>query len=117
MQVPTRVPCNSKRQKGSISMTHRVSTPNPLRAFFVTIALALTIGLPSQLHAQRFQTVPALAFTKVFAGANPLPQVLTIAYTDQSTVRFSAVASSNGNWLSVSPGGGPVAVSRHWLFQ
>jgi hypothetical protein len=99
-------------------MSYRVSKSDQLRIFFATIALALTFGLPSALHAQTFQTVPALAFTKAFAGAEPLPQVLTIAYTDQSTVRFSTAASTNsgGNWLSVSPAGAgccftPLAVS------
>lgn len=88
-------------------MSNRVSKSDPLRVFFATIALALVIGLPSVLHAQTFQTVPAVSFTKVFAGAEPLPQVLTIAYTDQSLVRFSTAASTNsgGNWLSVSPAG------------
>jgi len=99
-------------------MSYRVSKSDQLRIFFATIALALTFGLPSALHAQTFQTVPALAFTKAFAGAEPLPQVLTIAYTDQTTVRFSTAASTNsgGNWLSVSPAGAgccftPLAVS------
>jgi hypothetical protein len=99
-------------------MSNRVSESVSLRVFFVAIALALIIGLPSALHAQTFQTVPALAFTKAFAGAEPLPQVLTIAYTDQSTVRFSTAASTNsgGSWLSVSPSGNaccytPLAVS------
>jgi len=99
-------------------MRNRVSKSDPLRVFLATIALALIIGLPSTLHAQTFQTVPALAFTKVFARAEPLPQVLTIAYTDQSTVRFSTAASTNsgGGWLSVSPAGSgccftPLAVS------
>ena len=82
-------------RKWSIQMSNRVSKSDPLRVFFATIALVLILGLPSALHAQTFQTVPALAFTKVFAGAEPLPQVLTIAYTDQSTVRFSTAASTN----------------------
>jgi hypothetical protein len=88
-------------------MSNRLSKSDPLHVFFATIALALIFGLSSPLHAQTFQTVPALAFTKAFAGAEPLPQVLTIAYTDQSTVRFSTAASTNsgGSWLSVSPAG------------
>ena len=99
-------------------MSNRVSKSNPLQVFFAITALALIVSLPSPLHAQKFQTVPALAFTKAFAQAEPLPQVLTIAYTDQSTVRFSAAATTNsgGSWLSVSPSGGgccntPLAVS------
>jgi len=55
-------------------MSNRVSESVSLRVFFVAIALALIIGLPSALHAQTFQTVPALAFTKAFAGADPLPR-------------------------------------------
>jgi len=99
-------------------MSNRVSKSNPLQVLFALVALALIVSLPSPLHAQTFQTVPALAFTKAFAGAEPLPQVLTIAYTDQSTVRFSTAASTNsgGSWLSVSPSGNaccytPLAVS------
>lgn len=71
------------------------------------LALALASAFASPLQAQTFQTVPALAFTKAFAGAEPLPQVLTIAYTDQTAVRFSTAASTNsgGAWLSVSPAG------------
>ena len=99
-------------------MSNRVSKSSSLQVLFVIVALALIVSLPSPLHAQTFQTVPALAFTKAFAGPEPLPQVLTIAYTDQSTVRFSTAASTNsgGSWLSVSPSGGgccntPLAVS------
>jgi len=99
-------------------MSNRVSKSNPLQVLFALVALALIISLPSPLHAQTFQTVPALAFTKAFAQAEPLPQVLTIAYTDQSTVRFSTAATTNtgGAWLSVSPAGNaccytPLAVS------
>jgi hypothetical protein len=99
-------------------MSNRVSKSDQSRIFFATVALALIFGLPSALHAQAFQNIPALAFTKAFAGAEPLPQVLTIAYTDQSTVRFSTAASTNsgGSWLSVSPAGNaccytPLAVS------
>src|SRR5439155_21399807 len=59
-------------------------------------------------------------FTMPFGGANPLPQTLTVATTDNSTIRFSvtAVTAKGGNWLSTSPTGNgccftplPVAVS------
>jgi hypothetical protein len=88
-------------------MTNRVSKAHALHVFFALIALAVGLGQPSQLRAQTFQKVPALAFTKVFAGAEPLPQVLTIAYSDQSSTRFSVSASTNsgGSWLSTSPTG------------
>ncbi len=99
-------------------MTNRSPKSGQWCGFFAISVLALFIGLPTPLHAQSFQPVPGLAFTKVFAGAEPLPQVLTIAYTDQSSVRFSATASTNsgGSWLSLSPSGNgccftPLAVS------
>ena len=92
--------------------TRNSKTPKVL---FVLIAF---FTLSSLLQAQTFQAVPALSFTKAFAGAEPLPQVLTIAYTDQTTVRFSTAATTNsgGSWLSVSPAGNgccftPLAVS------
>jgi hypothetical protein len=73
----------------------------------VLFALLAVFALSSLLQAQTFQKVPALSFTKAFAGAEPLPQVLTVAYTDQTTVRFNTAASTNsgGNWLSVAPAG------------
>src|ERR1700730_6705804 len=114
----SRHPATQICRKWSIQMSNRVSKSNSLQVLFAIVALALIACLPSPLHAQTFQTVPALAFTKAFAGAEPLPQVLTIAYTDQTTVRFSTAASTNsgGSWLSVSPAGNaccytPLAVS------
>ncbi len=99
-------------------MSNRVSKFDQQHVLLATITLVLIFGLPSLLHAQTFQKVPALAFTKAFAGAEPLPQVLTIAFTNNSTVRFSATASTTtgGAWLSVSPGGNgccftPLAIS------
>ena len=99
-------------------MRNPVSNPARFCICCCIIALAFVATLASPLCAQTFQTVPALAFTKAFAGAEPLPQVLTIAYTDNSTVRFSASASTNtgGNWLSISPSGSgccftPLAIS------
>ena len=88
-------------------MFARDSKTDKLQVFFAILVLAFVFTLASPLQAQSFQTVPALSFTKAFAGAEPLPQVLTIAYTDQTTVRFSTSASTNsgGSWLSVSPAG------------
>jgi hypothetical protein len=77
---------------------------NLLPASLAILVLVLAFN-PAPLHAQSFQKVPALKFTKAFAGAEPLPQVLTIAYTNQTTVRFSVSTStgSGGRWLSTSP--------------
>lgn len=105
-------------RKWSIKMNTRGSKSDQLHVFFAILALAFFFTLARPLQAQTFQKVPALAFSKAFAGAEPLPQVLTIAYTDQSTVRFSATASTTkgGNWLSISPSGDaccftPLAIS------
>src|SRR5712692_5065968 len=99
-------------------MSNRVSKFDQQHVLLATITLVLIFGLPSLLHAQTFQKVPALKFTKAFAGAEPLPQILTIAYSDQTTVRFSVTVStsSGGSWLSTSPTGNaccftPLAVS------
>jgi hypothetical protein len=104
--------------KWSAKMLPRGTKTDKLQVLFAILTLVFVFTLAGPLHAQTFQTVPALAFTKAFAGAEPLPQILTIAYTDQTTVRFSTAASTNsgGNWLSVSPAGAgccftPLAVS------
>lgn len=75
--------------------------------------------IASPLHAQTFQTVQGLSFTMPFAGANPLPQIVTINSTG-AQLRFTPVATTNsgGSWLAVSPANNgccftpfPVAVS------
>jgi hypothetical protein len=54
-----------------------------------------------------FKQVNAISFTKLFAGPNPLPQVLSISSTG-ANFAFSSTAYSatGGNWLSVAVGGG-----------
>src|SRR5882724_12812375 len=91
-------------------MLARDSKTDKLQVLFALLVLSFAFTLASPLHAQTFQTIPALAFTKAFAGAEPLPQVLTIAYSDQTTQRFSTSATTNGggSWLSVSPSGAGV---------
>src|SRR5258708_31771398 len=69
-------------RKWSIQMSNRVSKSNPLQVLFALVALALIVSLPSPVHAQTFQTAPALAFTTSFASAQPLPHVLPTAHTD-----------------------------------
>ncbi len=74
----------------------------------VLCAVTLLLACPAALRAQTFQTIAPLAFTKVYAGADPLPQVITVASTDPtSTIDFTATAvnSTGNNWLSVSGGG------------
>lgn len=85
-------------------MFARGSKTDRVPVLFAVIALACFCTLASPLHAQTFQTVQALSFTMPFAGANPLPQVVTISSTGAS-LRFTPVASTNsgGAWLVVSP--------------
>jgi hypothetical protein len=65
---------------------------------FVSVPVSFTVG------ANAFRQVNPLSFTKVFGGANPLPQVITIASTG-TNFTFNAVAinSTGGNWLQISP--------------
>ena len=61
----------------------------------------------ASLAGQTFAPVGPLAFTKPFAGANPLPQVVTINSIGTAFAFSSAASTSTGgNWLSVSVGPG-----------
>jgi hypothetical protein len=64
----------------------------------VTIPVNVVVG------SAVFRQVNPLHFTKVFGGANPLPQTLTIPNTSTSATRFTVTASTatGGTWLSVS---------------
>jgi len=88
-------------------MSTAASQAHRIHVLAALLALISLLTFASPLGAQTFQTVPALSFTKAFAGAEPLPQVLTIAYSDQTSVRFSVATStsSGGSWLSASPAG------------
>jgi hypothetical protein len=82
-------------------MRNPVSQSNQFRVAIITVLLALTFGLPNALHAQTFQTIPALTFTMPFGGANPLPQIVTSASTSTSFNFYQKTStSSGGNWLS-----------------
>jgi hypothetical protein len=87
-------------------MSNCVSKSNPLHVFFAIVALALVVSLPSALHAQTFQNIPALAFSKPFGGQDPLPQVLAVTSTGADfTFNVATSTNSGGNWLSASPTG------------
>lgn len=72
----------------------------------------MAVALPfaaaaSMAQAQTFYNVPALSFTTVVNGANPLPQIVTIASTgSQFTFSATPSTSSGGSWLKVTPSGG-----------
>ena len=94
-----------KSSQGAI-MTNRAFDAN--RSRFSLASCLLTLGLLTSIPAfsQTFDHVPQLAFTKQFAGANPLPQILTVASTG-ANFSFSATAttSTGGSWLIITPGG------------
>ena len=64
----------------------------------VTVPVSFTVG------DAVFRQVNPLNFTKVFGGANPLPQVITIASTG-ADFAFNAVTvdSTGGSWLQITP--------------
>jgi hypothetical protein len=56
--------------------------------------------------AQTFGNIPALSFTKLYGGANPLPQTVTVTSSGASfTYSVAASTATGGDWLSVSPSG------------
>src|SRR5260370_29021524 len=72
----------------------------------MTLALALLGPLSLGLYGQEFDKTGDLFFTKPYGGPDPLPQILTVTGA-HSPIEFSASAltSSGGDWLSVSPTG------------
>jgi hypothetical protein len=64
----------------------------------VTVPVTMTVG------ANVFRQVNPLNFTMVAGGANPLPQVITVASTGTNfTFIAAAVNSTGGSWLTISP--------------
>lgn len=84
-----------------------------VRSRLLTAPALLTLGLLTlPAAAQTFRVAPQLAFTKPFAGADPLPQILTVT-SSGANFNFSATAttSSGGGWLSISPGGNDCCIT------
>ena len=87
---------------GLIERTGRVSR----LAVAVFAVLAWMGSLSAPLYAQRFAHIDQIFFTKVYGGANPLAQVLTVTSTGAAFgFTASATTSSGGDWLAVSPTG------------
>src|SRR5258707_5771905 len=76
------------------------------QAWVLSLLVVMTVAVVPALHAQTFYNIPALSFTAVANGANPLPQVVTVASTG-AQMFFSATPStfSGGNGLTASPTG------------
>jgi hypothetical protein len=64
----------------------------------VTIPVSMVVG------SSVFRQVNPLEFDMTLGGANPLPQLVTIASTGTDFPFFaSAISSTGGNWLSINP--------------
>jgi len=64
----------------------------------VTIPVSMVVG------AAVFRQVNPLNFTKVYGGANPLPQVITVASTGADFGMYAVkVDSTGGSWLQITP--------------
>src|SRR4030081_3104105 len=92
---------NQKAKKIRRILMKKVYESKALTLAFLILMIAAVV--PS-LYAQTFYSVPGLSFTKKFAGANPLPQVLTAA-SNGPNFNSDATASTNsgGSWLVLSP--------------
>jgi hypothetical protein len=106
------------RQDENIGSTHvarakhdHLEITNPTRLVghlgrrwaFLACLFVTAISLSVSLHAQTFQAVPALSFTKAYTGANPLPQVISIASTGANfSFTVTATSTTGGSWLTIS---------------
>ena len=64
----------------------------------VTVPVSMTVG------ANVFRQIDPLEFTMTVGGANPLPQVVTVASTGTNFAFFATTANSTGgNWLTINP--------------
>ena len=78
-----------------------------LKAMPAALLLVLCAFTAIPAEAQTFRNIPALSFTKVDEGANPLPQVITVASTAAAFNYSVAVStSSGGSWLTLSQANG-----------
>jgi hypothetical protein len=78
----------------------------------LTVPVSMTVG------AAIFRQVNPLNFTKVYGGANPLPQVFTVASTG-ADFTFTAVVvnSTGGSWLTITPASFGCCASTPYAIQ
>jgi hypothetical protein len=76
---------------------------NTRLAFWTGLLIFVLVAPGWPLQAQTFSPVPPLSFVKPFAGANPLPQLITITSTGNNlTFDASATTTTGGAWLSIT---------------
>jgi hypothetical protein len=91
--VPANLPTNGLAAGTFVGQVVLVSPSGRL-----TIPVSLVVG------AAVFRQVNPLNFTKVYGGANPLPQVITLASTGADfTFSASVVNATGGSWLTITP--------------
>jgi hypothetical protein len=68
----------------------------------VASGLLLAAASTRSLQAQQFSPIGPLSFTKVFNGANPLPQTITVTSAGANfNFTYAATTTTGGSWLSV----------------
>jgi hypothetical protein len=71
---------------------------------FKTTEDTVTVPITVNVGANVFRQVNPLNFTKLFGGANPLSQTITVASTGTAFAFFASVQNSTGgNWLTITP--------------
>ena len=77
------------------------------QVLFHTPGNDVTVPISVTVDANAFVQLNPISFTMPFGGGSPLPQLLTVASTGTTALRYaaSAVTSQGGNWLTVSPVG------------
>src|ERR1017187_8593589 len=78
----------------------------PFQVGAVPSAAVLLFGVLAvvgPLQAQTFSSIPALSFTKVYSGANPLPQVMVVTSTGANLAfDVSPTTVTGGSWLTTT---------------
>jgi len=75
---------------------------------FTTTASSTTIPVVVVVGNSILSQINGINFTKVFSGANPLPQTLTVANTGTTAFNFTSAAytATGGSWFSIATGDG-----------
>jgi hypothetical protein len=77
------------------------------KLLFQSAGSSVTVPVSVVVGASTFNQLNGIHFTKVFAGANPLPQILTISSSGNNFSYITTKSTARGgDWLTVSAGAG-----------